>query len=224
MTPEERRKISAGNAAKATAARRKMLDSPDLTKLSAAACARALGITDVRLYNLHRDGRIPRNEDGSWHLDKVRAACTETLDKRQGSKVLNTASPYSGKAAPATAASQPPDTPLEVTGDPDDYTHPNGELNFNKIRTKHELLKLKTTELELSEREGTLVDSERVKHEWGAMVLSVQSRFLLLPAKLAPRLAVITDVREIQAAIDKEVRLALTELSIKEEDEAKDAA
>lgn len=67
--------------------------------------------------------------------------------------------------------------------------------------------------LERQKREGELLEAAEVRQAWGDMVSSARAQLLLLPAKLAPRVAHLKDARECQVVIDEEVRSLLTSLS-----------
>jgi phage terminase Nu1 subunit (DNA packaging protein) len=69
-------------------------------------------------------------------------------------------------------------------------------------------------ELEVGQKEGSLLDAQEVKKVWGAHVAAVRGRLLLMPGKLTTRIAALKgDEREIFCLLDKEVRATLTELS-----------
>ena len=74
-------------------------------------------------------------------------------------------------------------------------------------------IKAQMDKLELDKMFGRLIDAEEAERKWGARISAARSRLLLLPDKIAPKLLRITDVIEIRAIIDRELKDALAELS-----------
>ena len=52
---------------------------PELTA-STRAAARRLGVSDTAIHKAERSGRIAREPDGQWDIDKTRRRLTETAD------------------------------------------------------------------------------------------------------------------------------------------------
>jgi hypothetical protein len=52
---------------------------PELTP-STREAARRLGVSDTAIHKAERTGRIAREPDGQWHIDKTRRRLTETAD------------------------------------------------------------------------------------------------------------------------------------------------
>ena len=52
---------------------------PELTS-STREAARRLGVSDTAIHNAERSGRIAREPDGQWYIDKTRRRLTETAD------------------------------------------------------------------------------------------------------------------------------------------------
>ncbi len=69
------------------------------------------------------------------------------------------------------------------------------------------------TELEVDERKGALIPAERVVEAWQRLVAAFRAKCLALPSKLAPQLAAVNEIPEIQHYIAGGVREALEELS-----------
>lgn len=76
-----------------------------------------------------------------------------------------------------------------------------------------EWLRVAKEKLLLEKMQGDLLEKEEVERAWAQMISSARSRLLLLPNKIAQRVAVMTDVHQVRAAIDEEIRDALSELS-----------
>jgi hypothetical protein len=84
---------------------------------------------------------------------------------------------------------------------------------FLEAQRKHEWLKVQKEELELRRRRGELAEVREIETAWGSIVLASHDRLLILPGKLAARLAAISDVHECQTLLEKEIREALTLLT-----------
>ena len=82
-----------------------------------------------------------------------------------------------------------------------------------EAQRRKEIAIAKSRELDLAEREGKLMDTEDARRAWSSHISSAASRFLLLPAKIAPRVATMTDPVAIQMFIDREIRLIMSELA-----------
>jgi hypothetical protein len=52
---------------------------PELTA-STREAARRLGVSDTAIHKAERSGRIAREPDGLWHIDKTRRCLVETAD------------------------------------------------------------------------------------------------------------------------------------------------
>lgn len=69
------------------------------------------------------------------------------------------------------------------------------------------------TEIEVAEMGRALIPAKRVIEAWEQLVAAFRARCLALPSKLAPQLAAVNEIREIQHHIAGGVREALEELS-----------
>lgn len=167
-----------------------------MANLGLRPCARELGISHVRLLALWKEGRVPRNADGSFDLVAVSAAFEKSMDPSQASKIH-----------PVRSEAVTPE--ISRIGLPQQDDDPG----FNKIRTALHAVKLKEARLDLAEREQTLVPVEIIKRHVGNLVVSAKMRLLAMGNKLAPQLASETDPVVCQALIDAEVHEALAEIS-----------
>ena len=172
--------------------------------ISTVPLAAALGISRQRVNELARKGKIPREADGKWDLAKVQKALGRNLDIHQKAPSLG-----QGPAGP------PPDRrasrsvevrPSEDGGEP-------GQVSLAEAQLKHELAKTAKTELEVDRLKGILINAQEAAHVWGEMIVAARNRALLIPSKVAPKVAVISDVLGCQEILDREMRSFLTELS-----------
>lgn len=74
------------------------------------------------------------------------------------------------------------------------------------VSTKHD-------ELDLAERQGRLTDVAKVKALWFKLVREARDRLLNVPSRIAGEVAAESDQKKVFATIDREIRLALEELT-----------
>jgi hypothetical protein len=80
-------------------------------------------------------------------------------------------------------------------------------------RRRYSMAVAELKEIQLAEKRGELVSISDVTATLADELTAVRGRLLAMPGRLAGALAIMSDPAEIEAAIDKEVRGALTELS-----------
>lgn len=85
------------------------------------------------------------------------------------------------------------------------------ELLEEKARKEKALADM--AELERDKRRGRLVMLSDVLDVWESVVLQIRARMLAMPMKVAPLIAFCRGQREIQSALEKEVREILDEVS-----------
>jgi hypothetical protein len=175
--------------------------------LGLRAAAEQLGISHAALLKAARTGRVKRNEDGSFDVEACREALKQNTQPAKRAKEAR-AREQRQSPEPPKRASEPRRPPEPVT---DDSAPAAGSLAA--IELKRATVKLRKEARLLQKLEGSLLDKNEVEHAWSEVCSSFRSQTLLLPAKLAPRLAPVTDARECQALIDAEVRRLLTTLS-----------
>ncbi len=148
-----------------------------------------LGVSHTALNGHYASGKFSSEPGGGFDVDKVRAALAASSDISQ-------------PARPAASRQRSGDIPIEgVGGGPYEV--------FNRARAAKELAIAKEKQVDLRERQEELLEAADVERAWTNNLTRCASRLLLVPDKLAPRLAAMTDVLEIRAEIDKEIRAAL---------------
>jgi|MudIll2142460700_1097286.scaffolds.fasta_scaffold02662_5 hypothetical protein len=160
--------------------------------------AKQLGISRQRINELRRAGKIRREANGKWNPDKVRSQLSRTLDGQQEIRSRL-------ETAPAAAEGG------DVRG--------NAHEAFNRARAVKEIAIAKEKELNLRRRQEELLEAADVERAWTEAYIAFANRMRLIPDKLAPRVAALTDVLEIRLLIEKEIETALEALS-----ETEDAA
>lgn len=83
------------------------------------------------------------------------------------------------------------------------------EEDLDAAKAKHEVWKMRKTELEVGRMQGEYVPLEDVDRMWSNICGTVASRLTSLPQKLAPTLVAIEDPDTIEAMIEREVREAM---------------
>ena len=84
--------------------------------------------------------------------------------------------------------------------------------DLESARTKHEIVKIKKTELEVSRLEGRLVDVREIKLLWGGIANHIMQSLIRVPNKVAPLLLMLDNAEEIAQIIDDEIRATLMDL------------
>lgn len=172
--------------------------------ISTGSLAAALGISRQRVNELARKGKIPREADGKWNLEKVQKALGRNLDIHQKAPSLG-----QGPQAPPPGRRGGRSVTMPQS---DDDADP-GQVSLAEAQLKHELAKTAKTELEVDRLKGILINAQEAAHVWGEMIVAARNRALLIPSKVAPKVAVVSDVLICQEILDRELRSFLTELS-----------
>jgi hypothetical protein len=89
---------------------------------------------------------------------------------------------------------------------------------FNRARAAKEIALAKREQLELRRREEELLERREVEQLWTNMLTAFKNRLLLVPDKLAPKVAVCSDVLECRAIIEREIRNMLLVFSESKDD------
>ncbi len=85
--------------------------------------------------------------------------------------------------------------------------------DFDKVKTIHEKVKTRKTELEVSRMEGSLVDARDVRKLWGDEIQTMKQGLFRLPGMLAPMLQGEMSIEVIKRTIDAEIRRALEDFA-----------
>ncbi len=168
--------------------------------ISTKQLAAILGISVTRVNQLRRKGKIQREPDGRWNLVKVNADLRQNLNKSQAIRSLGQ-KPQSETAQMAAEQGN------------------NGD-SFSEAQRRHEWLKVQKEELTLRIRSMELLERSDVKEEWTRGLSAFRSQLLLVPDKLAPKIAACTDVRECRSMIYEEMCRVLNIFSESQADAA----
>jgi hypothetical protein len=107
---------------------------------------------------------------------------------------------------PVNAVHSPQPRPqLESTG-------PLQPGSFSQAKTIEMVYKAKLRKLDFETRSGKLIPSDEVKVKWFTLARQIRDKLLAMPAKLAPQLAALNDVREVRELLDTEITVLLRAL------------
>ena len=87
------------------------------------------------------------------------------------------------------------------------------EMTLEQVKTEHEFIKMRKTELTVRTLESKLHKAEDVERFWTTMASAVKTRLLAIAVKVSPEIAGIEDKAQIQKVISREVADALNEIS-----------
>ncbi len=169
--------------------------------LSLRAAAKQLGMTHPGLKKAFEKGRVPRESDGTFDVEKCKAALAANTNlKKQRAAAAQKKGPAaaSGQISPAESA--------------------DGSVSYSEACRLHELLKIRERELALKVKEGLMIPVADAEREMGSLVSAARNKFLLVGAKCAPLVAVNLDIRMCQVIIDREIREVLSSLSDQEQE------
>lgn len=163
-------------------------------RVGSTELAKILGISRQRVNELGRLGKITRNADNSWDVETVARQLGRNLNQQQQAKAR--------VPIPSTSRTRQEEAALErepiITGG-------SSHEIFNRARAAKELAIAKERQLDLKRREGQLLEIADVERTWTAGLTAIKNRLLLVPDRLAARLAACQDVLECREIIHGEV-------------------
>src|SRR3954447_20280003 len=161
------------------------------------ALARALGVSETAVRKAEKAGRIRRAGDGSWDLDRVKAAWGANTDASQQRK-------GGGLRPVPEAAVGAVQQPLQEQGLP----APAGGMTFLQARTANEVLKAQERRLRLQQLKGELVDRARAVSLVFRLARDERDAWSGWPARIAAVLAAELgcDIHHLQTVLDRHLR------------------
>lgn len=177
--------------------------------LTPTQLAAALGVSKQMISLYKRDSKITPNAEGLYDLETARRQLAQNLGSKKGGVPRRgqsvTVPPAAAKGTPAKRNSAPPRDPQAV-GRFDHISKADLEKAalFEQIRRKKR---------ENDVEEGKLIKAEDAVEAWGRMITSTRATILLVPDKLAPKVAPVSDVRECRQIVAKEMNALLSSLS-----------
>jgi hypothetical protein len=181
--------------------------------LSNRAIARELGVTHTAVNKAVSAGRI----DPAKSLDDIRRDWERNADSQQRARRLSTSrepprpasapKPAARRVAVSTAV-QPPELDAPESGP----NRINGLSKFD-VELREMIVRLRLRQLELQERERSLVAAKDVRAAWAALVLNAKSRLLAIADELSEALAAETDPVTCKEIVNTKLDEVLNELA-----------
>lgn len=89
----------------------------------------------------------------------------------------------------------------------------SGATSYEEARRRRETAEAHLAEMKQAEMEGTLIRADAVRAAWAAKITGARDALLQIPSRVAPVLAACTDLVEVTALLEAELRQALADLS-----------
>jgi hypothetical protein len=181
--------------------------------LSNRAIARELGVTHTAVNKAVTAGRI----DPAKSLEEIRRDWERNADSQQRARRLGSdhessrpvSAPHpSARRVTAAAAVHAPEFDTQESGP----TRLNGLSKFD-VELREMIVRLRLRQLELQERERSLVAAKDVRAAWAALVLNAKSRLLAIADELSEALALETDPVVCKEIVDAKLYEVLNELA-----------
>ena len=84
--------------------------------------------------------------------------------------------------------------------------------SFAQARTAEMIFRARLRKLEYETKSGKLIPADEVKVQWFKLGRQIRDKLLAMPAKLAPQLAALSDMREVRELLDAEIEAILRAL------------
>jgi phage terminase Nu1 subunit (DNA packaging protein) len=85
--------------------------------------------------------------------------------------------------------------------------------SYEEARRRRETAEANLAEMKQAEMQGTLIRADAVRSAWAAKITGARDALLQIPSRVAPVLAATSDLVEVTALLEAELRQALSELS-----------
>lgn len=175
--------------------------------LSGREAAKKLGLTQPALVKASKTGRITREPDGTYDVEKVRKQLA------QNSNALKRRT--SPKKAAAKGDNHQPDaitgliaTPITEEAEPD-----SGDRTLAEAQRQREWVRVEKDKLALERERAQLAPIGEINAWVAGMVIRAREILLRIAPELKDRLAQQTNPHECEKLVDFEVRRALNELA-----------
>jgi hypothetical protein len=168
------------------------------------ALARILGVSETAVRKAEKAGRIRRAGDGSWDVDRVKAAWGANTDAAQQRPARRGMRPVPEAAVGAVQQT------LQEQGLP-----AAGGMTFLQARTANEVLKAQERRLRLQQLKGELVDRARAVSLVFRLARDERDAWSGWPARIAAVMAAELgcDTHHLQTILDRHVRDHLEQLA-----------
>jgi hypothetical protein len=88
-----------------------------------------------------------------------------------------------------------------------------GVSGLTAARTEREEIKAKREAIKLGAEQGELVPVSETEQAWSELVETAKDRFMILPGKLAARLAAVSDENAVHSILEREITNILSGLA-----------
>lgn len=88
-----------------------------------------------------------------------------------------------------------------------------GVTSYDEARRRRETAEANIAEMKQAEMQGALIRADAVRSAWAAKITGARDALLQIPSRIAPVLAATSDLLEVTALLEAELRQALAELS-----------
>jgi hypothetical protein len=181
--------------------------------LTLGELSRRLGRDKGGLSRLAKKGRIPRNTDGTFDENAVRAAMKATIDPARAKPLIDGVDDVDGSSTINT-----PEQAREAIALIAQILNEEGQeglSGFNAARTAETILKVRERDLNLAKKRGELVDSRRAAELIFAKARSERDVWLQWPARVGALMAaeLKLDPHQMETVLDAYVRQHLAEIT-----------
>lgn len=177
--------------------------------------AKVLRVSRNMVAKYRREGKITPNPEGKYDLDAVRVELAAKLRPRR--LPLSERFPNAGAAAEALVRTEEQDSKTGRSAISEERARQlaAGAMpsTLSEAQLQHEMEKIRKLRTANHQEQGDLISAQEAREAWAGMLSAIRSTLLLLPSKLAPRVAAVDDVLEAQTILDQEIKRILTRLS-----------
>lgn len=165
-----------------------------MAELTVKQWAEQQGISRQAAHKRIKSGKVQLNANGKIDVDQAAKQWESNKDSRQQQR-----------GAPKIEV--PPPRPAKKAPDEED---PRSLAAAQKAR---EWIRVGKEDMLLRKMRGELLPKDEVEQSWSSMVSAARSRLLLVPDKIAAKVAAVSNVLEVRAIIDAEIKEALSALA-----------
>ena len=169
--------------------------------LTQAALAKALDMSEGRVSQLKSQGMPTHSIEAAqaWREANQNVAMRKRTESQSATK-------------PPVSVLLPAPPPV-FQGAGGDFGGDYLAEDFQAARTRREIAEANLAEMREAELEGKLIRVDAIRAAWAKRIASTRDALMQLPHRLAPVLAVESDMERVGNVLDEALRQALTELS-----------
>lgn len=178
--------------------------------LSARAIAPKLGVSHTAVNKAAARGRIPREPDGTFDLEKVRPAWDANVDIHQQKRGNAKPQEFSGTRHPRVDGADSEHTPI---GESPSIPPSEGTLAW--VELERAKIKLEVERMQFDEQKGKLIQADQIERQIEERAATEKQALLNWPSRVSPTIAAElgVDERLVRKALDDHICEFLTERS-----------